>query len=204
LKFPAKHSGDFEIVPAGNHVGICNAIADLGLQPGSALYPNPKHQVYIRFEIPSEQVTYQKDGKELTGPMSIGSTMTASMSEKANLRKFIESWFGKKFPSDDVAGDFDLKLLLGKRCLLNITHTEKGQKIYANVVNATPLPKGMASTEAQHNASIYFSLDAPDPNALSALPEWLRKKIEARLPDGADVKGQTVGGAGDPDDEIPF
>lgn len=56
MKFPAKPSSDFEVAPAGNHVAICNAVVDLGLQPGSKMYPDPKHQVYIRFELPLERV----------------------------------------------------------------------------------------------------------------------------------------------------
>lgn len=206
MKFPAKASVDFEVVPSGNHVAICNAIVDLGLQPGSGMYPDPKHQVYIRFELPTERVRYQKDGKEIEGPMSIGRTMTASMSEKANLRKFIESWFGKKFPSDDVAADFDLGKLLGCKCLLNVTHTEKGQKVYANIANATPIPKGMTADYPQHNISLYFSLDEPDDNAFNALPEWLRKKISERLDEDASTDKDTDAraAAGDFDENIPF
>lgn len=217
MKFPAKQTADFEICPAGNHVGICNAVIDLGMQRGTAMYPNPKRQVYIRFELPGERVKYQRDGKEVEGPMSIGTSMTASMSEKANLRKLIESWFGKKFKDDGAAADFDLQLLIGKRCLLNVTHTEKGQKTYANIANATPLPRGMTSTEPQHNPSLYFSLDAPDEKAFAALPEWLRKKIEARLPeehtDADEAKREAQEGfygmaAAEPEkefsDDIPF
>src|SRR5688500_16675950 len=120
MKFPAKASVEFTAVPIGNHVAICNAVVDLGLQPGSGRYPDPKPQVYIRFELPTESITYTKDGHEITGPMTIGRTFTASMSEKANLRKFLESWFGKKFPTDNAAADFDLKNILGRKCLLNI------------------------------------------------------------------------------------
>lgn len=181
MKFPAKSTAEFEIVPAGNHVAICNAVVDLGLQPGSGMYPDPKHQVYLRWELPTERIKYQRDGKEIEGPMSIGRTFTASMSEKANLRKLIESWFGKKFPNDESAADFDCSKLLGRACLLNVTHTEKGQKTYANVANATPIPKGMTAEYPQHNASLMFSLDAPEQHVYDALPEWLRKKIDERL-----------------------
>lgn len=211
MKFPAKASNDFEICPSGNHVGICNAVVDLGVQPGSGQYPDPKHQVYIRFELPSEQITYQKDGKEITGPMSIGRTFTASMSQKANLRQFIESWFGRAFPSDDAAADFDLQKLLGKRCLLNVTHTEKSGKTYANLKTATPLPKGMQSTEPQHNASLFFDLQSPDPDVYHALPEWLRKKIDGRIVEqkhdsdpGYAMADDVAGGGLDPSDDIPF
>jgi hypothetical protein len=186
MKFPAKGGADFAIVPAGNHVAICNVIVDLGMQPGSAAFPQPKHQVYVRFELPGEIIEYEKDGEKLKGPMSIGRTFTASMNAKASLRKFIESWFGKPFPSDEAAEDFDFSKVLGRRCLLNVTHTDKGEKTYANIQAATPLPKGMKSDEAQHNASLFFDLNSPDQTAFDALPKWLKEKVEKRLDDKPD------------------
>ena len=210
MKFAAKASTDFAICPAANHVAICNAVVDLGLQPGSGQYPDPKHQVYIRFELPTEQITYTKDGKEITGPMSIGRTFTASMSEKANLRKFIEGWFGKKFPNDEAAANFDLEALLTKKCLINVTHSEKGGKTYANIANAAPIPKGMPVEYKQHNPSLFFDLSAPDEGMFNMLPEWLRKKITERLQEPAaqkSVEDEYLSGAGgkpDFDDDIPF
>lgn len=212
MKYPAKATADFAICPSGNHVAICNAVVDLGMQPGSGMYPDPKHQVYVRFELPTEQITYTKDGNEITGPMSIGRTFTASMSEKANLRKFIESWFGKKFPTDDAAADFDCALLLGKKCLVNVTHTEKEQKTYANIANATPIPKGMPAEFAQQNPSLCFDLSAPDDAAFSKLPEWLQKKIQERLSDDKETATKSAqdeylgsSASGAPfDDDIPF
>jgi hypothetical protein len=209
MKFPAKASADFEIVPSGNHIAICNAIVDLGLQPGSGQYPEPKRQVYVRFELPTERIKYKKDGADLEGPMSIGRSFTASMSEKANLRKFIESWFGKKFPTDDAAADFDLFNLLGRKCLLNVTHAEKAAKTYANIQNATPIPKGMTADYPQHNESLYYSLDDHNQQTFMALPEWLRKKIDGRIrmpeseriPD--DEPAMATSGE-DFDDDIPF
>lgn len=207
MKFPAKASANFETVPIGNHIAICNAVVDLGIQPGSGQYPEPKRQVYLRFELPTERITYQKDGHEMEGPMSIGRSLTASMSEKANLRKLIESWFGKKFPNDDAAADFDLQNLLGRKCLLNITHTEKAGKTYANIANATPIPKGMTAEYPQHNASMYYSLDEPDQKVFEALPEWARKKISERLKPEVSDESENPAPAGadqDFDDDIPF
>lgn len=209
MKFPAKASADFEIVPAGNHIAICNAIVDLGMQPGSGQYPDPKRQVYVRFELPTERIKYKKDGAELEGPMSIGRSFTASMSEKANLRKFIESWFGKKFPNDDAAADFDLYNLLSRKCLLNVTHTDKAQKTYANIQNATPIPKGMTADYQQHNESLYYSLDDHNQQTFMALPEWLRKKIEGRIqiPESERIEDEpAMAGSGreEFDDDIPF
>lgn len=202
MKFPVKTTANFGIVPAGNHVAICNAVVDLGVQPGSGIYPDPKHQVYIRFELPTERVKYQRDGVDVEGPMSIGRTFTASMSEKANLRKFIESWFGKKFTSDDAAADFDHSKLLGRFCLLNVTHTEKGQNVYANISNATPIPKGMSAEYPQHNQSLCYSLDEPDLETFNALPEWLQKKINDRVID--EPAPAHAGVDEEFNDDIPF
>lgn len=207
MKFPAKGGNDFAIAPVGNHLAICNAIVDLGLQPGSVQYPEPKHQVYIRFELPDEVVEYEKDGVKISGPMSIGRTFTASMSPKANLRKFVESWFGKSFPSDDAAAAFDFQHVLGRKCLLNVSHTERDGKTYANISAATPLPKSMATAEVtQHNPSLYFDLSAPSRQTFAALPEWLRKKIDSRLQTHSPSVTETDGTQSDDpfDDSIPF
>jgi hypothetical protein len=205
MKFPVKSGQDYAIVSAGNHVAICNAVIDLGLQPGSQMYPDPKPQVYLRFEIPTEQIKYIKDGAETEGPMSIGSSFTASMHPKSKLRKFVEGWFGKKFPSDEVAGDFEFKKLLGRECLLNITHNERESKIYANIVSAAPIPKGMKADYKQHNESLYFTLDKPDAAVFEKLPEWLRTKINTRLADNPEPAATTTKMmAPDDETEIPF
>jgi hypothetical protein len=174
------------------------------MQEGSERYPDPKHQLYIRFETPTERVSYLKDGVGIEGPMSIGRTFTASMHEKANLRKFVESWFGKAFPSDELASDFDFKKLLGKKCLLNVTHTERGGHTYANIVSAAPIPKGMKSDYTQHNTPIYYSLEKPDEQMFKTLPEWLQKKLDNRIEEeGEAVSPATTVDAG-ADDDIPF
>lgn len=183
MRFPAKASADFEIAPAGNHVALCNAVVDLGLQPGSAMYPAPRHQVYVRFELPTERVKFQRDGKEVEGPMQIGRTMTASMNQKATLRKFIESWFGKPFPSDERAGAFDLGDLIAKKCLLNVAHKEGAERTYANIVGASPIPRGMKTDYKLENPEVLFSLEENDPEMIARLPEWLVKKINDRLPE---------------------
>lgn len=205
MKFAAKQTTDFEIVPTGNHVAICNAVIDLGMQPGSVQYPSPKRKVYLRFELPDERTTYTKDGKEVEGPMSIGTTFTASMNEKANLRHFVESWFGKKFPNDGAAEAFDFAAVIGRACLLNVTHTEKGGKTYANIGNATPMLKGMTPSRPQHNPPLYFSLDEPDEKTFAALPKWLQEKIQTRLPEPETLPSSPQKATDDEfNDDIPF
>ena len=50
MKFKATGGGeDFKRCPAGSHLAVCNMVADVGLQPGSRMYPNPRHKINVRF-----------------------------------------------------------------------------------------------------------------------------------------------------------
>jgi hypothetical protein len=206
MKFKAKSlNKDFEIPDAGSFTAICTGVIELGLQKGSPLYPDSKHQVYLRFELPTELVTYQKEGQSITAPMSVGRTFTASMNEKSNLRKFVEGWFGKTFKTDEAAEAFDFKAMLGRRAMVNIMHnTAKTGKVYANLVSASPLPKGMVSEEPQHNPSLYYDLANEDEKVLSSLPKWLQEKIRNRLEEEVEVEEVVLQSDEPFNDDIPF
>ena len=203
LKFKANSGAtEYKLVPAGSHVAICYIVADLGLQPGSALFPNPKHEVRLEFEIPEERI----DDK----PMSIGQTFTASMNEKANLRKQLESWRGLAF-TDEKAEEFDVASVLGVPCMLSVVHNTKADKTYANIKSISGLPKGFPKPKGENPQVLY---DGNDTTAFSKLPEWLQKKIEGQIrvkqaPETADTSeypdynGQ-FGDQGITDEDIPF
>lgn len=197
--------GDFKRAPAGSHIAVCNLVADCGLQPGSAQFPNPKRKIYIRFEIPAERVEYEKDGKQVEGPLTIGSFYTASMNEKATLRKHLEGWRGKAF-TDDEAGEFDVAALLGKACMLSVIETEKGGKSYSNIAGIGKLPKGMPAPEAE-NALLYFDSESSDAE-FNALPKWLREKIEQQIVPSKPAANESHAGSDYADDfrddDIPF
>lgn len=171
-------NGDFKRAPAGSHIAVCNLVADCGLQPGSAQFPSPKRKIYLRFEIPAERVEYEKDGKTIEGPLTIGSFYTASMNEKATLRKHLEGWRGKKF-SDDEAAKFDVSTILGKACMLSVVESESGGKHYSNISGIGSLPRGMAVPAAE-NDLLYFDEDSSAAQ-FEALPKWLREKIESQV-----------------------
>ena len=183
LKFPAKSgAGDFEPVAAGTHIAICDMVVYLGVQPGSGMYPKPKPQVFIRFELPNERIDFEKDGKKMNGPAVIGKRYTASMNEKATLRKDLEGWRGKSF-TDEEAEQFDVAAILSKACMLSITHATKGDKIYANITGISKLMKGIdAKTLIPELIPVSYT---PDNTATyQQLPEWLRKLIDGQiLPD---------------------
>jgi hypothetical protein len=177
LTYGTKGGEDFKRVPSGSHVAICNCVADLGVQPGSGMYPAPKRQVFIRWEVPEERVEYERDGKKLEGPIVIGKTYTASMSEKANLRKDLENWRGRSF-SDDEAASFDVSSILGKPCMLGVVESTKGDKTYSNIKSVGALPKGFKAGQSE-NPLLYY---APgDEESYDKLPEWIRKKIDGQI-----------------------
>ena len=171
---------DFEPVPAGSHIAVCDIVADLGMQEGSALYPKAKQQVYIRFELPNERIEFEKDGKKVVGPAVIGKTYTASMNEKANLRHHLESWRGKQF-TDEEAESFDVSAILGKPCMLTVMHTQKDGRTYANIAGVGPIPKGISGkTIIPEITPILYA--APDnTSTYGSLPEWLRGKIDKQI-----------------------
>lgn len=196
-------NGDFKSVPAGSHIAVCNLVADLGMQPGSAAYPAPKQKVFIRFEIPAERVEYEKDGRKISGPAVIGSFFTASMHEKAMLRNRLEGWRGRVF-TDEEAGNFDVSSILGKPCMLNVVENSVGDKTYTNIASISPLPRGIAAPTAE-NKLLYYAED--DKGDFDLLPDWIKEKIEKQLtrrpepqasnyhhPDSTEIT----------DDDIPF
>lgn len=193
--------GDFKRAPSGSHIAVCNLVADCGMQPGSSQYPNPKRKVYIRFEIPAERVEYEKDGKQVEGPLTIGSFYTASMNEKATLRKHLEGWRGKSFTDEEAAG-FDVAKLLGKACMLSVVETEAGGKTYSNISGIGKLPKGMPEPQAE-NDLLYFDSDS-GPAEFDALPKWLREKIENQIKPSKPGASESHAGSDFRDDDLNF
>jgi hypothetical protein len=169
--------GDFLPVPAGTWPAICYSFVDLGTQDITFKgETQPKHQVRISWELHDDECI-MREGPKAGQPMMIQQTYTWSMNEKANLRKALEAWRGKKFTDKEI-GDFDVKNLLGQPCLLSVIHADKGEKIYANVGGITKPPKGM-TLPSMVNKPIYIVLtpDEFDREAFAALPDYLKQKI---------------------------
>jgi len=135
FRFPNPSQGeDFKPVPEGTWLAVCYGIVDLGTQR-TTFKGDPKdvHQIRIMWEIHDEECVMQ-DGPKKGQPMMIGQVYTLSMSEKANLRKMLEAWRLKKYTDAEIA-NFNPRNLIGQPCLIGVTHTEKNDKVYANLVS---------------------------------------------------------------------
>lgn len=139
----AKASGEgktFDPAPAGVHQGVCVDVIDLGILDVTWQGKSKKqHKINVAWQI----AELREDGK----PFLVFKRYTLSLSEKANLRKDLESWRGRAFTREEEMG-FDVESVIGANCLLNIQHNQVADKTYANVVSIMPLVKGMPKMTA--------------------------------------------------------
>lgn len=160
-------------VPNGNHIAICYEMIEIGTVYNETHQKHEK-KVRIGWELCLEKKQFKPD--EPAKPYVINREFTLSMHEKSTLRQFLESWRGKKF-TDDESRAFDVTVLLGKPCLLNVVHSESNNKVYSNVSGITSVPKG-TTIPTQVNQSRLLSYDNFDWTMFDSLPDFLKDKMK--------------------------
>lgn len=160
----------FEDVPAGTHVARCVRIIDLGTQKheyqGEIKF---NRQVLISWELPNTKMSAGEfEGK----PFLISKFYTASLHDKSNLRKDLESWRGRKFDVDELKS-FDLSKLSGVPCMLSVIHNDQGR---AKVNGVMSLIQGM-TVPPQVNPSVNFSFDKYDAKVFECLTTGVKGMI---------------------------
>jgi hypothetical protein len=196
-------SGDFTPIPEGPHPAICDMFVDLGLQESGGKYAGKvQHKIYIRWQIPSLRLEYEKDGVKHEGPMTIGNKYTLSLHEKAALRKTLQGWRGRAFTPEELK-KFDVTTIVGKPCILSVSHSPKdGGGVYANVDSVMKVMDGMTVPPIEGEALIY---DADNMGSFEKLRPWLQDLVKAqKLPAEADKANDPDGWRTDLDDDIPF
>lgn len=152
--------GDFQQAPAGSHIARCIRLIDIGTHHGEYQgAPTVRNQVIVQWEIPGETMEIEGEQK----PLIVSKFYTNSMSEKANLRKDVESWRASALTTEE-AMKFDLMKILGVPAMLSIVHNEK-QK--AQVVGVSKLPKGVTCPPAFNELDAFW------------IDEWDQDKFEA-------------------------
>lgn len=199
MQWSAKSESTWKQPETGNWPATCIRIIDLGTQEreyqGKTSY---RRQSLIIWEIDG-QVDDQGQ------PITISKAYTASLGEKANLRKDLESWRGRPFTSDELAG-FDVKNLLGKSCLLNLIKVQgqKGEKVVIATISA--LPKGMSAPNAPVHTQYIYSLDDHDQAIWDTLSDgikgWINRSQERSQSQLAPSVAPTAKVVND--DDIPF
>jgi hypothetical protein len=174
MKAPVNSGGSQtrQIAPEGAYPARCYQIIDKGTTFDEK-WGNKKRKVQFLFELPTETAVFSEDKGEQ--PFYVKGVFNLTMGEKASLRKFIESWIGKKL-TDAQAADFDITKLLGHPGMINIAHNGKEDRVYANIMGISPLPKGFACPPAINELLAY---DTTEHNAevFAKLPEFLQEDI---------------------------
>lgn len=172
MKWADNGGGTFEQPPTGTHVAICVKIIDIGTQKGEYQgQANIRRQCIIGWELPNELMT---EGDYAGKPFTVSKFYTASLGEKANLRKDLANWRGRDFTEAELKG-FESKNILGKPCMLSLTPNEKGK---TRVTGVMALPKGTPVPKAV-NPTIYLSLEKGefDQAVFDALSDGYKKMI---------------------------
>jgi hypothetical protein len=179
MKYGDYHTkSEFKAVPAGTHLGIITGFAFLGLQPGSPMYPTPAYRVAITVSFPGKLT---EDGKD---ELQITQQYTLSTSKKSNLRKLIEAINGP-FADEGSVKKFQFETLVGKAGLFSIIHKQKDDRVYANVAGVLAVPEGLPISPSRTKTR-FFTPDLEPQRFIAeynALPEFLRKKWDERMPE---------------------
>jgi hypothetical protein len=171
LEVTQKSGKSFDPVPAGNHVARIYSIVHIGhILEDTQWGAKNNNKVRITWELPNETKVFKEE--EGARPLSVSRTFNISWHEKAGLRKFVRGLEGKDQET------FDLEALLGKVCMLNVSHNQVGDRTYANIDSAAPLPKGMSEPEAVNEQFILNYTDKWDEARFEKLPDFLKEQMK--------------------------
>jgi len=172
-----KSGSNIEPIEPGVYVGVCYGLIDLGTHENK-VFGGEDHKLLIQWELPDCRGEFERDGQKVNLPRAISKRYTLSLSKKANLRKDLESWRGRKFTDDELQG-FDVKAILGTSCQLQIAHqTGKDGRTFANIVAIMALPKGTPRPNKTENPTVFYAFEeAGEKPDLPDVPEWVQNII---------------------------
>ena len=207
MSLVARQGNSVELIEAGNHHGVCVAVIDLGTQ---YVEYNGKGKEQPKVMITWELVDFPilDESGESKGFRLISKEYTASLYEKANMYTDLVSWRGRDFTPAELEG-FNIKNILSANCLVNVIHTTKNKKTYANVSAVAKLPKGMAPKSPTYQ--LFYDMDEDVENIPEGVPDWIKEKIKksrewiaAVNPQGHDEPAVTDADVPPDEDDIPF
>lgn len=134
---------DYAPHAAGPHAAVCCDVVDLGVWQDQFPGRPPRDVRKIRLVFQTSEI--RADGQRFT----VSRMFSASLNEKATLRKFLESWRGRPFTPEELSG-FNLVKLIGAPALVQVKHRQKQDKTYADVDSIMQLPRGMTKLAVEN------------------------------------------------------
>ena len=159
----------FTPVPEGVHLALIDQFAFIGTC--TSPWGN-RDEVFVRWEFPEVRT----DNGE---PYTLFRTYNASLSEKSNFRKVVETAINRRLTKMDKPYTFDrvAEWDIGKPVQLHVVHEEKEGKIRAKIEAVIPA-SGVNGAEL-HFAPVFYDVTEHDEDAFAKLSDWLQEKIQA-------------------------
>jgi hypothetical protein len=209
-KQSSNSTSEFKLPPAGSFLARLYRIIDIGTQTTEWMGKRKmQRKIIAMFELHGED----NDGQPLQTaegkPLIVSKRYTLSLDEKATLRKDLEAWRGKAFTQEELDG-FNLEVLLGKCCMVNVTHSTYDGKEYANIANISQVPAALKKLGEPKgvNELMIFTLDPFDQDKFNKLSEGMqgvikksaeyRNTFEPNAPAVISAPSELI------DDDIPF
>ena len=109
-------------------------------------------------------------------PHDVAREFSASLNEKAAVRKWLEDWRGRSYTREQAAEGIPVDKLVGVPCLVSVEHKVSGKgRTYAHLKSISPLPKKM---------------EAPLGDAYVRAPYWAERVATYRSECAAWAKAQ--------------
>ena len=204
----SSNSTDFKLPPPGSFLARLYRIIDIGTQTTEWMGKKKmQRKIICMFELHGEDnegnPLAMDDGK----PLVVSKRYTLSLDEKATLRKDLEAWRGKEFTQAELDG-FNLEVLLGKFCMVAITHSDYNDKKYANIASISQVPAAMKKLGEPTgvNELLIFSMDPFDQAKFDKLSEGLQNLIKksAEYRNTFEPHSVSVSQETELEDDIPF
>lgn len=196
----------YPLAPEGTFQAVCVDEIDLGKVTSTyGGEERVRNMVRLVWQIDQEMDDDTADKFQMTrGSRFIAKQdYTASLDEKAKLRKHLQSWRGRAFSPQELLG-FDMEQVVGVPCLLAVVHAP-GKKggTFANIEAVMKPPKGMASMKPEGYVRMKDRKVTSLPAAVPAAgpPAQPRRVPVEELPPEA---GPTDWDHGITDDDVPF
>ena len=179
-KQSSNSTSDFKLPPAGSFLARLYRIIDIGTQTTEWMGKKKmQRKIIAMFELHGED----NDGQPLQTvegkPLIVSKRYTLSLDEKATLRKDLEAWRGKAFTQEELDG-FNLEVLLGKCCMVSVTHSTYDGKEYANIAGISQVPAALKKLgePVGVNEPMIFTLDPFDQDKFNKLSEGMQGVIK--------------------------
>lgn len=192
----AKDSGgNFSPHSEGQFAMLCVDVVDLGVNVDQFPGQEPR-------EVAKVALVFASGERQTDESLTLVTTeMTLSANEKANLRKFLESWRGKSYTAEQAEAGLPVNKLYGQSALVSIEHvlTRKSRK-FAKIVSIGPLPKAMPSPDGK------LLVEYERPKFLVDRKAAYAAALAKHRENGGEIQppGYTGADEDDDDSEVPF